>query len=115
MPNLILEYSNSVDERVNVQGLLEDLHKVTMESGLFDQASVKSRALRYHTWLIGNDGDSQDFIHIRFELLSGREEEQKRQLSRALMSALQEQASHVHSLTIDVRDMDSACFQKIIS
>ncbi len=34
MPNLVLEYSNSVEERVNVQGLLEDLHKAALESGL---------------------------------------------------------------------------------
>ncbi len=26
MPNLVMEYSNSVDERINGQGLLEDLH-----------------------------------------------------------------------------------------
>jgi len=115
MPNLVLEYSNSVDERVNVQGLLEDLHKAAMDSGLFDESSVKSRALRYHTWLIGNEGDSQDFIHIRFYLLSGRDEEQKRALSRQLMAVLQEQANQVHSLTIDVRDMDITCFQKVLN
>jgi 5-carboxymethyl-2-hydroxymuconate isomerase len=48
MPNLVLEYSNSVEERVNVQGLLEDLHKTALESGLFELASVKSRTLRCH-------------------------------------------------------------------
>ncbi len=53
MPNLVLEYSNSVDERVNVQGLLEDLHQVVMECGLFDIPSIKSRALRCHHWLVG--------------------------------------------------------------
>ena len=68
MPNLVLEYSNSVDERVNVQGLLEDLHKVTLDSGLFELASVKSRALRCHNWLVGEEGDSVDFIHINFDL-----------------------------------------------
>ncbi|CAH0542827.1 5-carboxymethyl-2-hydroxymuconate Delta-isomerase [Vibrio marisflavi] len=115
MPSLILEYSNSVDERVNVQGLLEDLHKAAIDSGLFDQASVKSRALRYHTWLIGSEGDSQDFIHIRFELFSGRNEEQKRELSRQLMTVLQEQASQVHSLTIDIRDIDKSCYQKVLN
>lgn len=58
MPNLVLEYSNSVEERVNVQGLLEDLHKAALESGLFELASVKSRTLRCHNWLIGEAGDS---------------------------------------------------------
>ncbi|WP_407832657.1 5-carboxymethyl-2-hydroxymuconate Delta-isomerase [Vibrio rotiferianus] len=115
MPNLVLEYSNSVDERVNVQGLLEDLHKVTLDSGLFELASVKSRALRCHNWLVGEEDDSVDFIHINFDLLAGRSAEQKRELSRALMVVLQEQASHVRSLTVNVRDMDIDCFQKVVN
>ncbi|WP_159656283.1 5-carboxymethyl-2-hydroxymuconate Delta-isomerase [Vibrio atypicus] len=113
MPNLVMEYSNSVDERVNVQGLLEDLHEVALQSGLFDVGSVKSRALRCHNWLIGDEGDSVDFVHISFELLDGRTPEQKRELSRQLMTVLQEQASHVRSLTVNVRDMDKESFQKV--
>ncbi|MBW3697316.1 5-carboxymethyl-2-hydroxymuconate isomerase [Vibrio sp. T187] len=115
MPNLVLEYSNSVDERVNLQGLLEDLHDVTMNCGLFDASSVKSRALRCHNWLVGEEGDNVDFIHISFELLEGRTEEQKRELSRQLMEVLQQQASHVRSLTVNMRDMDKSCFQKVIN
>ncbi|EDL50900.1 5-carboxymethyl-2-hydroxymuconate delta isomerase, putative [Vibrio mediterranei AK1] len=70
MPNLVLEYSNTADERLNVQGLLEDLHRVTLNCGLFEKDSVKSRSLRSHNWLIGEYGDSEDFVHISFELLS---------------------------------------------
>lgn len=113
MPNLVLEYSNSVDERVNVQGLLEDLHQVVMECGLFDIPSIKSRALRCHLWLVGDEADSVDFIHISFEMLDGRTSEQKRELSRQLMDVLVAQASHVRSLTVNIRDMDRACFQKV--
>lgn len=113
MPNLVLEYSNSVDERVNVQGLLEDLHHVMMECGLFDVPSIKSRALRCHHWLVGDEADSVDFIHITVDLLDGRTVEQKRELSRQLMNVLQAQASHVRSLTVNMRDMDKACYQKV--
>lgn len=115
MPNLVMEYSNSVDERINVQGLLADLHQVAIDSGLFDTGSVKSRALRCHQWLIGHQGDSVDFIHISFELLAGRSAESKRELSRKFMEVLVEKASHVHSLTINIRDMDADCFQKVIN
>ncbi|MBD1558448.1 5-carboxymethyl-2-hydroxymuconate isomerase [Vibrio sp. S9_S30] len=115
MPNLVMEYSNSVDERVNVQLLLEELHQVAISSGLFDVSSVKSRALRCHHWLVGDQEDSVDFIHITFELLCGRTEEQKRALSRQLMETLQQQASEVHSLTINVREMDTKCFQKVLN
>jgi len=114
MPNLVLEYTNSVDERVNIQGLLEDLHKVALDSGLFAADDVKSRALRCYNWLIGEHEDSEDFIHITFELLEGRSDEQKKKISDKLMAVLQEQAGHVKSLSVNMRDMDRSSFQKII-
>lgn len=115
MPHLVMEYSNSVDERVNVQGLLEDLHHAAIQSGLFDAPSLKSRSLRYHNWIVGNEGDSADFVHITFELLDGRTPEQKRDLSRLLMTVLQAQAGHIASLTVNVRDMDKHSFQKVVN
>ncbi|GLO62167.1 5-carboxymethyl-2-hydroxymuconate isomerase [Vibrio sp. MACH09] len=114
MPNLVLEYTNSVDERVNIQGLLEDLHQVAIDSDLFQAIDVKSRALRCHHWLIGELSDSEDFIHITFELLDGRTQEQKQQLSANLMAVLTEQASGVKSLSVNMRDMDRSTFQKVV-
>lgn len=61
----------------------------------------------------GDEADSVDFIHISFEMLDGRTSEQKRELSRQLMDVLVAQASHVRSLTVNIRDMDRACFQKV--
>ncbi|GAM55360.1 5-carboxymethyl-2-hydroxymuconate delta-isomerase [Vibrio ishigakensis] len=113
MPNLVMEYTQPIEERVNVQGLLQDLHQSMIDSGLFEASSVKSRALRCHTWLVGEHEDDVDFIHLTVELLSGRTEEQKRALSRDLMQLLTQNAEWVHSLTINVRDMDRECFQKV--
>ncbi len=115
MPNLVMEYSNSVDEQVNVQLLLEDLHQAAIDSGLFELSSIKSRALPCHQWLIGEQEDSVDFIHITFDLLCGRSEEQKTALSHQLMNVLQAQASSVYSLTINIRDMDKKFFQKVFN
>lgn len=108
-----MEYSNSVEERINVQALLEDLHQATIASGLFEVSDVKSRTLRTHNWLIGDLDDSVDFIHVTVELLDGRTDEQKQALSQALITALQEKASPVASLTVNIRDMDRTCFQKV--
>lgn len=115
MPNLVLEYTNSVDERVNMQGLLEDLHQVALDSGLFRSIDIKSRALRCHHWLIGELGDSEDFINVTFELLEGRTDEQKRQLAEKLKDVLLDKASNVKSLSVNVRDMDKNAFQKILT
>lgn len=113
MPHLVMEYSNSAEDRLNMQGLLEDLHQVVIASGLFSVNDVKSRAVRVHSWLVGEQGNRVDFIHIKLELLEGRSAIQKQTLSRALMKVLTEQASHIDSVTINVRDMARDTFQKI--
>ncbi len=115
MPHLIMEYSNSVEERLNVSGLLEDLHQVVIDSGLFEIDSVKSRAQRYHHWLVGEAADSVDFIHLRFELLSGRTAEQKQGLAKNLIAVMSQSAGQIESLTVDIRDMDKDAFQRISS
>ncbi|MFB9136531.1 5-carboxymethyl-2-hydroxymuconate Delta-isomerase [Vibrio olivae] len=112
MPHLVMEYSNSVEERLNIPGLLEDLHQVALDSQLFDVPSVKSRAVRCYHWLVGESADSIDFIHITFSLLEGRSEEQKAWLSTQLMTLLAASAGQVESLTVDIRDMDKGTFQR---
>ncbi|MGR5064545.1 5-carboxymethyl-2-hydroxymuconate Delta-isomerase [Photobacterium sp. DNB22_13_2] len=113
MPNLVMEYAEPVVERVNISGLLDDLHTILLECGIFEPDSVKSRSYRCHNWLAGENRDLDTFIHIELTMLSGRSTEVKRDLSRALMTALEQHASTINSLTIDIRDMDSDCFLKV--
>ncbi|MDB1122759.1 5-carboxymethyl-2-hydroxymuconate Delta-isomerase [Vibrio algarum] len=115
MPNIVLEYTNSVEDRVNIQGLLKDLHQVALDCGLFQADDVKSRALRCHQWLIGEYDDSEDFIHITFEMLSGRSDEQKNKLSHQLIDVLTAQAGTVKSVSVNMRDMDRSTFKKVLN
>ncbi|ELR63976.1 5-carboxymethyl-2-hydroxymuconate delta-isomerase [Photobacterium marinum] len=112
MPNLVMEYADPVAERVSVPGLLEDLHQTLLSCGLFEDNSVKSRSYPCHTWLVGPEGDLKTFIHLELRMLSGRSAEQKRELSRRLMAILEQHASEINSLTVDIRDMDRECFLK---
>lgn len=113
VPNLIMEYAEPVAERVNVPGLLEDLHQTLLLCGLFEPDSVKSRSYPCRTWLVGEQGDLKTFIHIELSMLSGRTPEQKRELARSLIAVLEQHASTINSLTVDIRDMDRECFIKI--
>jgi len=113
VPNLIMEYADPVAERVNVPGLLEDLHQILLSCGLFEPDSIKSRCYPCHTWLVGAEGDLNTFIHIELSMLSGRSSEQKRDLSRSLITVLEQHASTINSLTVDIRDMDRDSFIKI--
>ncbi|MGF1685298.1 5-carboxymethyl-2-hydroxymuconate Delta-isomerase [Photobacterium japonica] len=113
MPNLVMEYAEPVAERVNIPGLLADLHQVLLASGVFVPDTVKSRGYPCQTWLVGEGADIDTFIHVQLSLLAGRDAAVKRDLSRGLMAVLEQHATAVTSLTIDVRDMDRDCFLKV--
>ncbi|MGF1680948.1 5-carboxymethyl-2-hydroxymuconate Delta-isomerase [Photobacterium makurazakiensis] len=113
MPNLVMEYADPVAERVNITGLLEDLHHILLACELFEPDSVKSRSYPCHNWLVGEEGDLHSFIHIELSMLSGRNPELKRELARELMAVLEQHASAINSLTIDMRDMDRESFLKV--
>lgn len=115
MPNLTMEYTSSVEDRVNIQLLLEQLHQSVIEFGIFEPDSVKSRAIRCHQWLLGEYEDGEDFIHVTFELLSGRSDESKSELSQILANIIQSQAATTKSISVNIRDMDRRCFQKIVN
>ncbi len=113
MPNLIMEYTHSVDERINVQSLLEDLHNALIESQYFEVNSIQSRAMRLHQWLVGELSDSVDFIHVTLEPLEGLSAQQKSTLSEQLMAILSEQAAHVQSLTVKIRDIQVSGYSRV--
>ncbi|UXI01472.1 5-carboxymethyl-2-hydroxymuconate Delta-isomerase [Photobacterium sp. TY1-4] len=113
MPNLLMEYAEPVAERVNVPGLLEDLHQCLLACGLFDASAVKSRSYPCRAWLVGREGDLNTFIHVELSLLSGREPAQKRELSRGLLSVLEQHGAGINSLTVEIREMDRDSYMRI--
>jgi 5-carboxymethyl-2-hydroxymuconate isomerase len=112
MPNLIMEYTNSVDERANIPLLLEELHQGLITSELFEVPAIKSRAIRLDEWLVGDAQDREDFIHVTVELMAGRTDEQKSQLAEKLIHIMAEQAPNIESLTVNLREIDAICFRK---
>ncbi len=112
MPNIIVEYADPVAERVNVGGLVEDLHRAALNTGLFSPDAVKTRAYPCHTWLIGERENHSTFVHVEAGILAGRSAEQKKQLSEALLAVLVAHCPAVFSMTVDIRDMDTQAFSK---
>jgi 5-carboxymethyl-2-hydroxymuconate isomerase len=112
MPHLVLEFTASVEEQLNIHGLFEDLHQDLLDCGLFEQDDVKSKAMRCNEWRIGHHGQSQDFIHISVALLAGRSAEQKEALSQILFETLTSQAKSVFSLSVEIREMEPSSYKK---
>ncbi|ODP96749.1 MULTISPECIES: 5-carboxymethyl-2-hydroxymuconate Delta-isomerase [Salinivibrio] len=115
MPHLIMEYTESVSERVNIDQVVEALHQAAIASEVFEPAALKSRAVPCGVWRVGEQADRGDFIHVEFRLLDGRTVAQKQAISQALVDVLSRHASHVSSLTVEIRDMETKSYSKRVA
>lgn len=88
MPHLTIEYTNNLPQ-FDGHAVLRILNKVLVESALFGEHDIKSRAVRLDTFLVGTEPKRDAFVHVRLALLSGRDEHIRQGLAEKLLLALQ--------------------------
>lgn len=88
MPHLTLEYTTNLD-RFSPDTALASLNQAMLDSALFGESDIKSRAVAVSTFKVGVADAARAFIHIRCALLAGRSDEQRKALAERLLAALQ--------------------------
>ncbi|WP_018996043.1 5-carboxymethyl-2-hydroxymuconate Delta-isomerase [Hirschia maritima] len=106
MPNCTIEYSASLENKLDPNQLVENVQEHTIASGLFSPETVKTRAIayNYHT---AHDGNPH-FIHITASILPGRTDKQKKQLAETIISGLQKLALKQVTFTVDVQELSQS-------
>lgn len=104
MPHFILDCAQNISRLTNPAGLVSAMHDAADESGLFDVGDTKVRCNFYNAYTVG--GTSDDFVHVIGYLLSGRSDEQKRQLAQRMVRRLMALLPTVDTLSIDLRDIE---------
>jgi len=110
MPHLILEFSAPLAEQSDLGAVLDALGECAASTGVMRREDLKLRAVAHPYFKLLDGGDS--FAHLTVRLLSGRSPEQKRQLSEALRTCLVLELPQVHSLSVDIVDMDPEAYLK---
>jgi 5-carboxymethyl-2-hydroxymuconate isomerase len=114
MPHCVIEYSAPLSARLCIQELLERVHQGAFDSGLFDLGSIKTRAIAFDYYAVGETPEAQ-FIHIRCALMPGRTAEQKKQLLAGIHAAIATLVIEVDSLTMEVVELDALSYFKRLS
>ena len=111
MPHCLVEHSTKLDGEL----LMEKVFLGARRSGLFDAEGrdIKVRALPYTTYMSGA-GESE-FIHVVLRILSGRNADQKAQLSTAVITELEALGLIDISISVEVVDMDRESYRKVLS
>ena len=111
MPHVVIEYAQIIESEFNVAHLVDAVHQGAFDSGLFPDAyDIKTRALAYpHARM----GDTQDtFIHVTVRLLSGRNDDQKLQLTQSIVQHIRALNLSVNCVTAEAVDMNRAAYAK---
>ncbi|PKN30109.1 MAG: 5-carboxymethyl-2-hydroxymuconate isomerase [Deltaproteobacteria bacterium HGW-Deltaproteobacteria-21] len=88
MPHCILEYSANVVDRPDVTRLLKEIHDALMATGLFTLTDIKSRVLRHEQYFIGDGDPDRAFVTLNVQILQGRSDEVKAQISEPALQVL---------------------------
>ena len=108
MPHCIIEHSSTLV----AADLLAAVYQGAVKSQLFDHKDIKSRAMAYEQHHSG-DGITS-FVHVAVKILSGRDIEQKNQLSNAVLQELVALNFSDTSLTVEILDIEKASYAKSI-
>ncbi len=110
MPHCVIEYSRDVTGQIEIEALLDAVHRGAMDSNLFPEYDVKTRALGYVDHRTGQTRDS--FVHVALHLLSGRNDEQKSRLSECVLARIEPLLPRVVSVSVEIYDIHRESYRK---
>lgn len=110
MPHIIIEYTEGLATNRQIESMLDALHTSIATTQLFDATHIRIRA--HHLLHHRCGGVKKHFIHAQLRIHAGRNSEQKRMLSSAVLATLREQQWPAEIITVEVVEMERECYAK---
>ncbi len=110
MPHCIIEYSSDATDQVSIDDLMTAVHDGAFSSGLFPEYDIKTRAVVYDHHRTGQTKDS--FVHVCLHLLSGRDDNQKSDLSEKVLASIEPLLVDVASVGVEIVDIHRTSYRK---
>lgn len=117
MPHIIAEYSANLEDRLDVQGLVDDLHRAAIDAQVAELAGIRTRAERREHFRVADGNPANGFVHITARLRVGRPEEKRTALGQALFAAADKRLAGVYpdhpiGLTVEIHEIDDMTFRR---
>lgn len=79
MPHITIEYSENIENEVNINELLKKANNSLLSHGdLFSAKGIRSRGYKVADYIIGKGTTDDAFVHINLKIAPGRSEEAKK-------------------------------------
>lgn len=111
MPHIIAEYSANLEESLDIQALVDDLHRAAVGAQVAELVGIRTRAVRCAHFRVADGNAANGFVHITARLRQGRALEQRKALGQALFAAADRRLATVYphhpvAMTVEVHEID---------
>jgi 5-carboxymethyl-2-hydroxymuconate isomerase len=88
LPHLIIEYSANLEEHLGLDGLMDELHRTALETGVFPIGGLRVRAHPTEHYRIADCDPANGFVHVTAMIGHGRPLEVRQRAGERLFAAL---------------------------
>lgn len=108
MPHFILDCTERILELKEPKEIIQEVFETAFSTGLFQRNDIKVRLNPFKHSLV-MEGDS-DFVHVFANIMQGRTEEQKANLSYKIVGKLNELFPNVPIISMNIRDFEKTSY-----
>ncbi|MDT0552349.1 5-carboxymethyl-2-hydroxymuconate Delta-isomerase [Urechidicola vernalis] len=108
MPHFILDCTEQILKVREPREILQEVFETAFETGLFERNDIKVRLNSFQHSLV--QGGDSDFIHVFGNIMEGRTDAQKADLSKRVVSKLKEMFPNVPIISMNIRDFEKASY-----
>jgi 5-carboxymethyl-2-hydroxymuconate isomerase len=108
MPNFVIEYGESLSQQISPDVLMDKVFEGAKASGHFPPEAIKIRIEPRLNFRLHDK--YKDFLHVSAHILSGRTDEQKSEISEAVLAALKTLGLSSVFVSVEIVDIHRASF-----
>lgn len=108
MPNFVIEYGESLSQQISPDVLMDKVFEGAKASGHFPPEAIKIRIEPRLNFRLHDK--YKDFLHVSAHILSGRTDEQKSEISEAVLATLKTLGLSSVFVSVEIVDIHRASF-----
>ena len=105
MPHIIIEHNKTTNKQIDLSHLAKEVHSTLAAQETVSLESIKTRTIEIENVIVA-DGSHNQMVHIEIRLLSGRSEELKEKMAKAVHEKANNILSDINCiLTINISEL----------
>ena len=108
MPHFVIECTENILKLQSADTIMLEVHDTAESTGLFRPGDIKVRIRPYSIYSV--DKSKNDFIHVFGNIMQGRTEEQRKNLSTLIITKLKSLFPDVPVISMNVSEFEKSTY-----